>query len=104
MSSAGNVKQYTCCVVSCLHPSIDSQSHLCRFFTEVGGDYDNAALNARYGGRFYPAVVGDDAVGATPSPQVLPLMQAAEKWHELGFYSSFYSPDAPETVWTVNQC
>ena len=73
------------------------------FLNNAGGDYNNGDLNARYGDRFYPAPQ-DGSGEATTSPQALPLMDAARAWHELGFYSSFYSLDIPENVWSVNAC
>ena len=75
---------------------------IAELFNNAGGDYNNGDLNARYGDRFYPAEKGKP--GSAKQPQTLALMDAAAAWHEMGFYSSFYSLDIPGNVWAVNGC
>jgi hypothetical protein len=69
---------------------------IAKLFNNVGGDYDNGDLNARYGDRFYPTPGGGPVHKAA-------LMKDARQWHKLGLYSSFYSPKAPDN-WAVFKC
>jgi hypothetical protein len=79
---------------------------IAQLFVNAGGDYNNGDLNARYGDRFYPTPEGTPVGQGQTQPQSLPLMQAAEKWHSLGLYSSFYAAalHIPQNNWAVFPC